>query len=569
MFLITGRIPRQVPGQVVQAIRTFSNSRPSLVRRPPNLFPKHEPVARRQPPSRPQPTGSNQPQEQGTGSHQPPENSRPENPSVSDALRENASSGDTASLLAPVRIPPDPAGVLQDTHPATSILAHSAIVVQRQLEMMNVMIGFEQANRYVLMDPEGRHVGYLAEQEHGMGGILKRQMFGTRRSFTAHVFDRGGREVLRFHRPFSWINSRIRVMDPLDPNDTAQCSSSTAIQDMDLTNAAPAQISPLPNDSTRIIGEAHQQWAPLRRKYNLFLLRASNSLASPSSPSNLSGAPATTELQKPPNPDAMTFVQFAHINEPFLSWSFTLAGTTAQDQLGTISRSFAGFAREIFTDTGVYALRMDAAASGAAAEPPPSESTALTQQARPQGMSLDMRAVMLATAVSIDFDYFSRHSGAGSGGFMPFFWPMGEAGGAAGETGAAGAAGGAAAGEAGAAGAGAAAGEAGAAGGGAMETAAGTAGNVARGGAAAGAGTIAGMDAMQRGRSGERGSAEVEEGQGQQGQGQQSELDSWKQEQRQAEQQHQEQWGQDDDDESGGDWFGGFFGDGDGDGDGW
>lgn len=34
-----------------------------------------------------------------------------------------------------------------------------------------------------------------------------------------------------------------------------------------------------------------------------------------------------------------------------------------------------------------------------------------------RGMTLDERAVMLATAVSIDFDYFSRHSG--HGGFMP------------------------------------------------------------------------------------------------------------------------------------------------------
>lgn len=35
-----------------------------------------------------------------------------------------------------------------------------------------------------------------------------------------------------------------------------------------------------------------------------------------------------------------------------------------------------------------------------------------------RGMTLDERAVMLATAVSIDFDYFSRHSGRG--GVMPF-----------------------------------------------------------------------------------------------------------------------------------------------------
>ena len=95
---------------------------------------------------------------------------------------------------------------------------------------------------------------------------------------------------------------------------------------------------------------------------------------------------------------------------------------------------------------------------------------------------------MLATAVSIDFDYFSRHSGSGVGGFMPLWFP--GMGGAA-EGGAVG----------GAAGAGGAAGEVGAA-----EGAAGAVGNAARGvggageGAIAGAGTMAGYEAMSRGR---------------------------------------------------------------------
>lgn len=35
-----------------------------------------------------------------------------------------------------------------------------------------------------------------------------------------------------------------------------------------------------------------------------------------------------------------------------------------------------------------------------------------------RGMTLDERVVMMSAAVSIDFDYFSRHSG--HGGIMPF-----------------------------------------------------------------------------------------------------------------------------------------------------
>lgn len=50
---------------------------------------------------------------------------------------------------------------------------------------------------------------------------------------------------------------------------------------------------------------------------------------------------------------------------------------------------------KIFTDTGHYVLRMDAVEDNA------------------RGMTLDERAVTLACAVSIDFDYFSHHSHAG------------------------------------------------------------------------------------------------------------------------------------------------------------
>ena len=101
------------------------------------------------------------------------------------------------NLLSPVHIPEDPDGILNEKHPATKILANSAIVVQRQIEMMNIMLGFEQANRYTIMDPQGNHLGYMAEQEFGMGNMMARQTFRTHRSFTTHVFDREMKEVLR------------------------------------------------------------------------------------------------------------------------------------------------------------------------------------------------------------------------------------------------------------------------------------------------------------------------------------------------------------------------------------
>lgn len=57
--------------------------------------------------------------------------------------------------------------------------------------------GFEQANKYVIMDASGNHVGYMAEQETGLGNMMARQWFRTHRSFVTHVFDRHENEVLR------------------------------------------------------------------------------------------------------------------------------------------------------------------------------------------------------------------------------------------------------------------------------------------------------------------------------------------------------------------------------------
>jgi hypothetical protein len=59
-------------------------------------------------------------------------------PTVSLALSSTAPKDN--DLLAPVHIAEDPNGVINERHPATKILANSSIVVQRQLELMNLMM---------------------------------------------------------------------------------------------------------------------------------------------------------------------------------------------------------------------------------------------------------------------------------------------------------------------------------------------------------------------------------------------------------------------------------------------
>ncbi|KAL1593879.1 hypothetical protein SLS60_010612 [Paraconiothyrium brasiliense] len=421
--------------------------------------------------------------EQDANQQSPPYTEKPTSKveAVSNALSTTADYNNP--LLTPVHIPEDPNGVIKESHPAMRLLENSTIVVQRQLEMMNVLMGFEQANRYVIMDPHGVHIGYLAELDLGVGRAVARQMFRTHRSFTTFVFDKEEKEVLRFHRPFAWINSRIRVYDALASGPNAH------------TELGASKLSP---PDMRIIGAAEQEWGLLRRKYNLFLAREIEP-AAPATPQltsgdlPLSGSKALTLSDD--NNREIGMVQFARVDEPFLSWDFRLM---SEDQrlVGSVNRNFGGFGRELFTDTGAYALRMDSAGlHGEVQQASNLEQATRLSQDRP-GMTLDQRAVMLATAVSVDFDYFSRHSGSGGMTWpmwIPWFGGGGEVAGGAAAGGAA-----AGAGEVGAVGAGAmgAAGETGVA----SEIGAAARGVGSAEGWAAGAGMMAGYEAMQRAR---------------------------------------------------------------------
>lgn len=243
---------------------------------------------------------------------------------------------------------------------------------------------------------------------------------------------------------------------------------------MDVTGGS-AKISPLAISEMRVIGEAQQVWAPLRRKYDLFTFHESpyqetemstRSISSTGDGFSPSQQSQLAQASREENVDG-EYHQFAYVNEPFLSWDFALR--SADDRLiGSVNRNFVGFAREIFTDTGVYALRMDSAALAEERE----RGIPTAYSAKQTGMTLDQRAVMLATAVSIDFDYFSRHSHGIA--FFPLWFPseLTSGGTAAGEVGAATAAG-----------------------------RTGQAGTAAEGvtAGAVGAGSMAGYEAMQRG----------------------------------------------------------------------
>lgn len=87
--------------------------------------------------------------------------------------------------------------------------------------------------------------------------------------------------------------------------------------------------------------------------------------------------------------------------------------------LATVNKNFTGFAREIFTDTSQYVLRMGQE-SDEYINPFHGPNMSLPWS---RDLTVDEKAIALACAVSIDFDYFSRHSGQG-GIPIPFFFPF-------------------------------------------------------------------------------------------------------------------------------------------------
>ncbi|KAA8496888.1 Phospholipid scramblase family protein [Porphyridium purpureum] len=117
------------------------------------------------------------------------------------------------------------------------VLQQDALVVTREYEWGNILLGFEQANRYTLRaPPDGQVVGYIAE-ETSLGKSLVRNMLRTHRAFKATVLDVHAEPVLVIRRPFFWISTSLFVETP----------------------------------TGELIGEVHMKWHLYRRRYELFV----------------------------------------------------------------------------------------------------------------------------------------------------------------------------------------------------------------------------------------------------------------------------------------------------------
>ncbi|KAF9483860.1 Scramblase-domain-containing protein [Pholiota conissans] len=262
------------------------------------------------------------------------------------------------------------------------LMHRDTLVIERQLEMLNVFVGFEQSNKYTISDTNGEPLGYIAEEPRGFLGTLSRQAFSTHRPFQAVIMDNDGVPVLWVRRPFAWINSRMFVQRLKD-------------------------LSQSPYDSEPVLetfGEVQQIWHLWRRRYDLFLREQV--------PMELL-ASDETQIQ----PSHPVYHQIAKVDAGFLAFDFSVRNEQ-EIEIARIERAFRGFGREIFTDTGRYSVYFNP--SGVQSSLP--DVSEIPNQHLSHRISnelnIDARALLLALAVNIDFDYFSRHSRAGSGGLF-------------------------------------------------------------------------------------------------------------------------------------------------------
>lgn len=253
-------------------------------------------------------------------------------------------------------VPPNNNGLITPEDGIYEILREPTLVIERQVEFLNLFIGFEQANKYKIMNSSGEQIAYIVEKDYGIIKALGRQFFKLHRPFDIDIFNMYGDLLLNIKRPFSFINSHIKVYLPGYDNQG--------------------------NLIYEAIGESVQSWHLWRRRYNLFKLDDE-----------------TTD----------EYNQFGAVDAPFLSFDFPVTNDNG-DVIASVDRNWVGLGRELFTDTGVYIVRMDPASFAGMGNLYPSVAGPLT---------LDQRAILLGTAVSIDFDYFSRHS-RGAGGFLSF-----------------------------------------------------------------------------------------------------------------------------------------------------
>jgi uncharacterized protein YxjI len=204
------------------------------------------------------------------------------------------------------------------------LLAASQLYVRQKKEWAEILVDWEGANQYEVLDQTQRTVALIAERSEGFLDTIKRVILRSHRPLSVEVFDGEGERVAHLSRSFFWFFSDLFVDSP----------------------------------EGRRLGSVHRRFGIIRKKYDLLDARG--------------GA-------------------FARISAPLWRiWTFPIISAEGET-VGQISKKWSGLMREAFSDADTFLIDYG------------------------QGEFNDeQRLVILAAAISVDFDFFEDNDGAGS-----------------------------------------------------------------------------------------------------------------------------------------------------------
>ncbi len=319
--------------------------------------------------------------------------------------------------------------------PTLKVLSGEKVFVGRELQYANAIFGYEAATKYTLRGQSGELLGFVAEEAGSFGNAIIRNMAHHHRSFKATVMDADFNVVFKVDRPFYFIESGMKVLDRND----------------------------------QVIGEIKMDWHLMRRKYSLFLADPTTQQSQPQQQKVFNQIAAVDMPMLSWNFDIHNAEgeKLAVVDRNFTGWAreiFADAGkyvlhfgasindqpsvayippadpkaasgggltesqrAEEQHKLALIEQKMA----EKIHDSKQKALitTTDRDSDSHSQQPVTTNANvdlnAVTHEALQYGLdgrrlTLDERAIALALAIAVDFDYFSR-SDKGIGGM---FWPV-------------------------------------------------------------------------------------------------------------------------------------------------
>jgi uncharacterized protein YxjI len=85
------------------------------------------------------------------------------------------------------------------------------LIVKQTHEIVEIVVNFETANRYIIMDETGNLLGRIIEKGGGLWNIIKRNFFRSHRPFEVHIYDNENTELLVLKRSFYFFFSDLYI----------------------------------------------------------------------------------------------------------------------------------------------------------------------------------------------------------------------------------------------------------------------------------------------------------------------------------------------------------------------